>query len=248
MIGLQLRKYAVAPAVLIASEVFFGFSSGSLAAVVKKSKSSICHCPGGRYYDRTKRYTPYRSIGDCLASGGRHPKGGQGDCAKVKSNDTKRSSNKVMRRSLGPVEDRSGKFPCFGHKVVDGDTMEIVGFRVRLHGIDAPESHQSCLDSRGKIYRCGMEATAAVSLLAAGGVSCTVEGETDRYGRKIATCFSAHGTNINKWMVRYGHAVAYRKYSMKYVSEEDKARAEGRGIHRGRFIPPWDWRRGKRLH
>ena len=50
---------------------------------VKKSRSEICHCPDGAYYDRTKNFTPYSTIEACLDSGGRHPKRGQGDCDKA---------------------------------------------------------------------------------------------------------------------------------------------------------------------
>ena len=41
---------------------------------VKKSKSNICHPKGGTYYSRTKNYTPYQSMADCIKSGGRKPK------------------------------------------------------------------------------------------------------------------------------------------------------------------------------
>ena len=51
--------------------------------IIKMSSSGICHCPGGQYYNRTKNFTEYRSINDCLAAGGRHPKQGQGDCSKL---------------------------------------------------------------------------------------------------------------------------------------------------------------------
>ena len=41
---------------------------------VKKSKNEICHPKGGTYYKRTKNYTPYQSMEECIKSGGRKPK------------------------------------------------------------------------------------------------------------------------------------------------------------------------------
>ena len=61
--------------------------SNVVAGVVKKSDSGICHCPGGQFYDRTSNYTPFETIDACLASGGRKPKRGQGDCRTLSSQD-----------------------------------------------------------------------------------------------------------------------------------------------------------------
>ena len=66
----------------------------------------------------------------------------------------------------------------------------------------------------------------------------------DRYKRFIAECFKGK-TNINAWMVRYGYAVAYRKYSKKYVSNEINAKNKKLGIWQGKFEMPWDYRRKK---
>ena len=55
------------------------------------------------------------------------------------------------------------------------------------------------------------------------------------------------GTDLNGWLVREGYGLAYREYSTKYVAEEEAARAEGLGMHRGEFVSPWDWRKGKRV-
>ena len=69
--------------------------------------------------------------------------------------------------------------------------------------------------------------------------------DTDRYGRLIAVCHR-DGVNLNAWMVRDGHALAYRRYSGDYVSHENAARARRVGVWQGRFVAPWDWRRGVR--
>ena len=53
---------------------------GAAPAQVKLSRSGICHCPGGAYWERTLHFVPHPSIESCLGAGGRHPKQGQGDC------------------------------------------------------------------------------------------------------------------------------------------------------------------------
>ena len=220
-------------------------------AVTKKSSSGICHCPGGRYYDRTKKFTAYRSIAECLASGGRHPKRGQGNCTAAAPPNS--GNRNAIRQPIAPrstakekraTTPRSAGSPP---RIIDGDSLEISGVRVRLHGIDAPEAKQSCHDAQGRRYRCGRDATSVLKQLAAGGVRCRMQHGTDRYGRKIGTCYAADGVNINAQMVRLGYALAYRKYSRKYVPEEEEARARRRGLHRGAFVDPWAWRRGQRL-
>ena len=130
-------------------------------------------------------------------------------------------------------------------RVIDGDTLDVAGVRIRLHGIDAPESKQSC-QAGGKRWSCGREATRALRGRIGGrSVSCQ-ERDRDRYGRVVAVC-SASGTDLNAWMVAEGWAFAYRRYSNAYVAQESGARTARRGLWRGDVIPPWDWRKGKRL-
>ncbi len=130
--------------------------------------------------------------------------------------------------------------------VVDGDTLELNGQRIRLHGVDAPESGQSCLDEAGNRYRCGQQAAHFLSrLINRHPTRCLVSGE-DRYGRLIGICFS-NGVELNRAMVSEGHALSYRRYSLDYVHDEDRARLERVGVWQGNFIEPWRWRRGERL-
>ncbi|MDQ7776262.1 MAG: thermonuclease family protein [Paracoccus aminovorans] len=129
--------------------------------------------------------------------------------------------------------------------VIDGDTIDIHGARIRLNGIDAPESGQLCQDARGKDWRCGQQAALALSdRIGRQLVSCNPT-DTDRYGRVMADCF-AGGENLNRWMVHQGWAVAYRQYSTAYVSAEDSARTGQRGLWQGQFDMPWDWRSQRR--
>jgi endonuclease YncB( thermonuclease family) len=129
--------------------------------------------------------------------------------------------------------------------IIDGDTHEIHGQRIRLHGIDAPESAQLC-NRDGKPWPCGRRAAFALADRI-GNLTVTCEAkDRDRYGRIVAICF-AGGENLNAWMVRQGWALAYRRYSRDYIADEDTARQARAGIWAGTFTPPWDWRRGERL-
>jgi endonuclease YncB( thermonuclease family) len=129
--------------------------------------------------------------------------------------------------------------------VTDGDTIKMGDIRFRLSGIDAPESRQLC-EAKGTHYPCGKEATEALRGLVKGKVVwCRPTGAVS-YRRKVASC-SVDGADIGEWMVRQGWALAYRRFSKKYVPAEKEAQRERRGIWRGRFMKPWEWRRAKRL-
>ena len=126
--------------------------------------------------------------------------------------------------------------------VIDGDTLEIHGQRIRLHGLDAPESRQSCDDATGRAYACGrMAAFALADWIGRAVVTCDPR-DRDRYGRVVAVC-TVRGEDMGAWLVRSGHALAFRRYSPDYVPAEDEARAAGTGVWRGQFTPPWEWRK-----
>jgi endonuclease YncB( thermonuclease family) len=126
--------------------------------------------------------------------------------------------------------------------VIDADTIEIHGERIRLHGIDAPESSQTCLDEAGQKWRCGQRAALALQdLIGRRTVTCD-ERDVDRYRRIVSRCMVGD-VDINAWLVAQGWALAYRRYSLDYVSSEAEARAAARGMWAGTFEPPWEWRR-----
>jgi endonuclease YncB( thermonuclease family) len=133
-------------------------------------------------------------------------------------------------------------------RVIDGDTIAFGDQRVRLHGIDAPESGQYCLarvayhtSAWGERWNCGEEATFALANLV-GNHWIRCEGkDVDRYGRIVAVCF-AGPHDLNAKMVSDGWAMAYRRYSTDYVAEEVEAKTAGVGMWRGDFMPPWRWR------
>lgn len=128
--------------------------------------------------------------------------------------------------------------------VIDGDTLDIHGTRIRMQGIDAPESSQTC-ERDGKPYRCGQQAANFLDgLIASRPVRCEEETK-DKYGRTVARCFVG-GTDLNREMVANGWAVAYRQYSTLYVPDEEQAKASGKGIWAGEFQMPSDFRKAKK--
>ncbi|NJO55276.1 MAG: thermonuclease family protein [Rhodospirillales bacterium] len=128
--------------------------------------------------------------------------------------------------------------------VIDGDTIELNGTRIRLHGIDAPEARQECMIS-GAVWSCGADATRALSNAMRDNQTACEGVKRDRYRRLIAVCYVGK-TDVNAEMVRNGWALAYRRYAMDYVADESAARAAGRGIWRSRFVEPWEWRYARR--
>ena len=135
-------------------------------------------------------------------------------------------------------------------KVVDGDTIKINSKKIRLYGIDAPEKKQKCKKtyltisfmSFTKDYMCGEVSTQKlIKKINKQKLNCNIL-DVDKYKRLIGECFKRN-INLNSWMVSNGYAVAYRKYSKKYVSDEINAKNNKLGIWQGKFEMPWDYRR-----
>jgi endonuclease YncB( thermonuclease family) len=142
---------------------------------------------------------------------------------------------------VGASQTLSGK-----PRIVDGDTIELSGTRIRLEGIDAPERGQECIDGQKQPYDCGAAAVRTLVELAKGQtINCDATGE-DRYGRTLAVCRLATGVDLNAELVRTGRAVAFRRYSTRYVTEEDEARRAHLGLWAGTFEHPGCWRAHKR--
>ena len=130
-------------------------------------------------------------------------------------------------------------------RAIDGDTLDVAGERIRLHGIDAPEREQTCTID-GREWECGIAAWGRMIELLAGQIVGCERRDVDQYGRTVAVCRTS-GDDVNARMVAEGWALAYRDYSLDYVPQEEAAKAAGLGMWRGDFIPPWDWRRGVRF-
>jgi endonuclease YncB( thermonuclease family) len=132
--------------------------------------------------------------------------------------------------------------PVVGHaRVVDGDSIEMAGVRIRLDGIDAPELDQSCTDGNGRPWSCGRTAADELRRYLRGReLTCEPSGH-DQYRRAIAVCTLPDGSDVNAWIVRQGWALASGR-SGHYRSEENEAQAARRGIWGGTFTPPKEWR------
>jgi endonuclease YncB( thermonuclease family) len=136
--------------------------------------------------------------------------------------------------------------------VIDGDTIEIQGSRIRLAAVDAPESDQLCENDVGRRYRCGQTASFALAdFIGRSLVTCTAE--VDRYGkpqtsyeRTIAAC-QVNGADLGAWLVERGWAVPYWTYGgARYRRQYEHARQTRVGIWAGRFEDPSEHRARKR--
>ncbi|MER9494162.1 thermonuclease family protein [Mesorhizobium sp. M0320] len=128
--------------------------------------------------------------------------------------------------------------------VIDGDTIEIHGQRIRFNGIDAPESRQLCKNANGADYPCGRRSAQALDafLAASRPVQCTFV-TWDRYGRFVGDCRRADGASAAAWMVEQGQALDWARYSHgAYAGQQATAKAAKVGIWVGTFQVPWEWR------
>lgn len=129
--------------------------------------------------------------------------------------------------------------------VIDGETLEVAGRRFRLYGIDAPELAQSC-ELRGRRYPCGrVVRTALMDLVAGVEVRCVpraTEAAPDTGAAVVASCF-AGGYDLARGMVHTGWALAMPRAGTGYARIERAAEKARRGLWKGTFVKPWQWRR-----
>tara|TARA_B100000945_G_C20169241_1_gene496909 strand:- start:119 stop:631 length:513 start_codon:yes stop_codon:yes gene_type:complete len=138
-------------------------------------------------------------------------------------------------------------------RIIDGDTVHINNYKIRLEGIDAPEIKQKCKKpfisfsvyigfSINKSYSCGsVSKDKLIKKINKSSIKC-ISLSKDRYNRYLATCYKDQ-TNLNKWLVRNGYAVAYKRYSNKYSNDEIHAKNNSLGVWQGTFIRPEKWRK-----
>ena len=131
--------------------------------------------------------------------------------------------------------------------VVDGDTIKIKGEQIRFGGIDAPESYyrgkkQTCIKDNKKFFCGQISKDKLIERIGNNSLNCIIEKKKDKYKRNIGTCYLKN-KNINKWLVRNGYAIAYKRYSKKYILDEKYAKESKLGIWKGTFIKPEKWRR-----
>ena len=129
----------------------------------------------------------------------------------------------------------------FEIKVIDGDTIHLNGEKIRFSGIDTPELKQTC-SKNNEIIFCGIEAKKLlVDKIASNEINCISEGK-DQYKRTLAECF-VNDLSLSSYLVKNGYAFAYRKYSKKFIADEDFARSNNLGMWSMKFEYPWDWRK-----
>ena len=139
-------------------------------------------------------------------------------------------------------------------RIIDGDSLEINDNKIRLLGIDAPEKKQICKKpyfiisfwwtffSFKKNYECGIMATNKLKKLIDNKTIKCISENKDRYNRYLSTCYLKK-IDINSWLVKNGYAVAYRRYSKKYILDEQHAKKNKLGIWQGTFQNPEEWRK-----
>ena len=157
-----------------------------------------------------------------------------------------KTSGAAITQTNSPKVETEGSPQAFGlvgrARVIDGDTIEIARERVRLWGIDAPESGQTCTDAVKQRYLCGSKAAFALAdFVGEATVRCEPLNR-DQYRRMVARCF-ARGEDLGVFLVRSGWALDWPRFSKgQYTEYQKTARNENRGIWVGQFIEPWKWR------
>ena len=138
-------------------------------------------------------------------------------------------------------------------KIIDGDTLHINEHKIRFEGIDAPEIKQQCKKDYLKVssiigftlrknYYCGIISKKRLEQKIKNSKIKCISLSKDRYKRHLATCYK-NKINLNKWMVRNGYAVAYKRYSKQYLNDEKYAKENELGIWKGSFLRPEKWRK-----
>ena len=126
-------------------------------------------------------------------------------------------------------------------KITDGDTIKINGEKIRFSGIDTPELKQNCI-KEGQSNPCGITAKQIlIDKIGNNKVICISEGK-DQYKRTLAECY-VNDESLSSYLVRRGYAFAYRRYSKKFIIDENYAKFNKLGMWSMEFDYPWDWRK-----
>ncbi|UFW46460.1 MULTISPECIES: thermonuclease family protein [Bradyrhizobium] len=126
--------------------------------------------------------------------------------------------------------------------VIDGDTLDMHGVRIRPWGIDAPETTQLCRGEDSLHYRCGAQAANDLDAFIGRRPANCVPVRLDRYGRTVAA-YSVAGRDLAEWLVRSGRALDWPQYSKgKYHEVHREAELTGQGLWKGSYVEPWLYR------
>ena len=126
-------------------------------------------------------------------------------------------------------------------KIIDGDTIHLNNEKIRFIGIDTPELKQTC-NKNNEIINCGIQARKLlINKIGKNKVNCVRE-DKDQYNRTLAECF-VNDLSLSRFLVREGYAFAYRKYSKKFIEDENFAKNNNMGMWSMTFEYPWDWRK-----
>ena len=126
-------------------------------------------------------------------------------------------------------------------KVIDGDTIHLNGKKIRFAGIDSPELKQTCIKD-GVEKACGLTSKQLlINKIGNNNVECISQGR-DQYKRILAECF-VNNESLSSYLVISGYAFAYRKYSKKFVKDEDYAKVNSLGMWSMKFEYPWNYRK-----
>ncbi len=128
-------------------------------------------------------------------------------------------------------------------KVIDGDTIILNDEKIRFSGIDTPELKQTCLD-KGEEVLCGISAKMLLIEKIGNKIPVCISEGRDIYKRTLAECF-IDGESLSSYLVKSGYAFAFRKYSKKFVEDENFAKTNKFGLWSMKFQYPWDWRKNK---
>ena len=126
--------------------------------------------------------------------------------------------------------------------VIDGDTITVYGEKIRFSGIDTPELKQTC-NSNGNLIYCGVLAKEVLLKRIGNQIPTCIKEGKDLYNRFLAECF-VNGKSLSRFLVRSGYAFAYRKYSKKFIKDEENAKQMQLGIWSMKFKYPWEFRKG----
>tara|TARA_B100000029_G_scaffold117047_2_gene110086 strand:- start:411 stop:890 length:480 start_codon:yes stop_codon:yes gene_type:complete len=126
-------------------------------------------------------------------------------------------------------------------KIIDGDTINLNGEKIRFSGIDSPEINQKC-NNNAEVIECGIRARELlINIIGNNKIECVREGK-DQYNRTLAECF-VNNQSLSKYLVREGYAFAYRRYSKKFIDDENFAKNKKIGMWSMNFEYPWDYRK-----